>query len=89
MVNSVVVGIKGTSHFVRDVTCNMLMLSDLPMGEQQVVLYSGDPKVMSTLRKSDIALHYYVTLTPVTLPEGAVQQQQWMTYTPPSQNIFK
>ena len=89
MVNSVVVGIKGTSHFVRDVTCNMLMLSDLPMGEQQVVLYSGDTKVMSTLRKSDIELHYYVTLTPVTLPEGAVQQQQWMTYTPPSQNIFK
>lgn len=89
MVNSVVVGIKGTSHFVRDVTCNMLMLSDLPMGGQQVVLYSGDPKVMSTLQKSDIELQYYVTLTPVTLPEGAVQQQQWMTYTPPSQNIFK
>lgn len=89
MVNSVVVGIKGTSHFVRDVTCNMLKLSDLPVGHQQVVLYSGDPKVMSTLRNSKISSKEYVTLTEVSLPEGDTQQQQWMTYTPPSQNILK
>ncbi|WP_294112914.1 carboxypeptidase regulatory-like domain-containing protein [uncultured Fibrobacter sp.] len=89
MVNSVVVGIKGTSHFVRDVTCYMLMLDGLPSGDQQLVLYSGDPKVMNKLRKSEVPMLFYVTFTAVTLPEGGVQQQQWMTYTPPSQNIFK
>lgn len=89
MVNSVVVGIKGTSHFVRDVTCNELSLSDLPSGSQQVVLYSGIPKVISTLRASDVSTHYFVTLTAVSLPEGSTQQVQGMTYTPPNQNIFK
>ena len=89
MFYSVVVGIKGTSHFVRDVACNMLMLSDLPNGEQQVVLYSGDPKVMATLKKSDVPMYYFVTLTEVSLPENGTQQQQWMTYTPPNQNILQ
>ncbi len=88
-VNSVVVGIKGTSHFVRDVTCNELSLSDLPSGSQQVVLYSGIPKVISTLRASDVSTDYFVTLTAVSLPEGGTQQVQGMTYTPPNQNIFK
>lgn len=88
-VNSVVVGIKGTSHFVRDVTCNELSLSDLPSGSQQVVLYSGIPKVISTLRASDVSTNYFVTLTAVSLPEGGTQQVQGMTYTPPNQNIFK
>jgi hypothetical protein len=67
----------------------MLMLDGLPSGDQQVVLYSGDPKVMNKLRKSEVPMLFYVTFTAVTLPEGGVQQQQWMTYTPPSQNIFK
>lgn len=84
MVNSVVVGIKGTSHFVRDVTCNLLTLADLPKGNQEIVLYSGDPKVMSVLQKSDAPRWVYVTLTPVSLPEDGTQQQQWMTYSPPS-----
>lgn len=88
MVNSVVVGIKGTSHFVRDVTCNDLPLSDLPMGAQELVLYSGDPKVMSKLRESDVPMYLYVTLIGVTLPEGNTQQVQWMTYSPPSSLIF-
>ena len=89
MVNSVVVGIKGTSHFVRDATCNPILLTDLPTGNQKVVLYSGIPKVVDALRKSDMAMSYYVTLTAVSLPEGSIQRQQWMTYTPPNQNIFK
>ena len=84
MVNSVVVGIKGTTHFVRDVTCNLLTLADLPVGNQEIVLYSGDPKVMSVLQKSDAPRWAYVTLTPISLPEGGTQQQQWMTYSPPS-----
>ncbi len=90
MVNSVVVGIKGTSHFVRDATCNPIILSDLPTGSQKVVLYSGIPKAIEALRaKSSIPMSYYVTLTAVSLPEGSIQRQQWMTYTPPNQNIFK
>jgi hypothetical protein len=89
MVNSVVVGIKGTSHFVREVTCNMIKLSNLPGGSQEIVLYSGDPKVMSTLRHSNIPAMYYVTLTAVSLPEEDVLEQQWLTYTPPSQNILE
>ena len=89
MVNSVVVGIKGTSHFVRDATCNPILLTDLPAGNQKVVLYSGIPKAVDALRKSDVPLHYYVTLTEVSLPEASIQRQQWMTYTPPNQNIFK
>lgn len=89
MVNSVVVGIKGTSHFVRDATCNPIMLSDLPIGNQKVVLYSGIPKAVDALRKSDMPMSFYVTLTTVSLPEGNIQRQQWMTYTPPNQNIFK
>lgn len=84
MVNSVVVGIKGTSHFVRDVTCNLLTLSDLPKGEQEIVMYSGDPKVMSKMRASDVPESEYITLIEVVLPENGIQQQQWMTYTPPS-----
>lgn len=88
MVNSVVVGIKGTSHFVRDVTCNDLPLSDLPMGEQEVILYSGDPKVMSKLRELGVPMEEYVTQIVVSLPEGNTQQVQWMTYNPPSQGIF-
>lgn len=89
MLNSVVLGIKGTSHFVRDVTCyDDRPLLDLPMGDQEVILYSGDPKVMSKLRHSEIPMEYYVTQVVVSLPEGNVQRVQWITYTPPSQNIF-
>lgn len=89
MVNSVVVGIKGTSHFVRDVTCETLVLRDLPAGAQEIVLYSGDPKVVSKMLNSDVPRWVYVTLTTVSLPENAIQQLQGLTYEPPSQNNFK
>lgn len=88
MLNSVVVGIKGTSHFVRDVTCETFVLRDLPAGSQEIVVYSGDPKVMSKMLDSDAPRWVYVTLTEVSLPENAIQQLQGMTYEPPSQNIF-
>lgn len=87
--NSVVVGIKGTSHFVRDVTCNMMSLTGLPEGTQEMVLYAGDPKVISVLEKSDAPRGAYVTLTPVELTENAEQKVQWNTYTPPSKNILE
>ncbi|MCQ2091335.1 MAG: carboxypeptidase-like regulatory domain-containing protein [Fibrobacter sp.] len=89
MLNSVVVGIKGTSHFVRDVACETFVLRDMPAGAQEVVLYSGDRKVMAKMLESEAPSWIYVTLTGVTLPEGAIQQIQGMTYQVPSQNIFE
>ena len=56
---------------------------------QQIVLYSGVPKAIAKMRASDVPMHYYVTFTAVSLPEGDVQEVQWMTYTPPNQNIFE
>jgi hypothetical protein len=89
MVNSVVVGVKGTSHFVREMTCYQMVMDGLPVGKQQLVLYSGDPKVMSKLRQSSAPIQFYVTFTPVEFDKGRPLNQQWMTYTPPNQNIFK
>ena len=83
-VNSVVVGLKGTSHFVRDVTCNMLKISNLPSGGHDLVLYSGDPKVVQTLRDANLDLDSIVTITHVQLPKGDTLDQQWMTFEPPT-----
>ena len=88
-VNSVVVGLKGTSHFVRDVTCNMFKISNLPAGGHDLVLYSGDPKVVKTLRDAELALDSIVTITHVQLPKGDTLDQQWMTFEPPTLKIEK
>ena len=82
--NSVVVGLKGTSHFVRDVTCNMFKIDNLPAGGHDLVLYSGDPKVVKTLREVGFALDSIVTITHVQLPKGDTLDQQWMTFEPPT-----
>lgn len=82
MMNSVVVGIKGTSHFVREVTCNMLEIDDVPAGIQDIVLYSGDVKVVSKLRETEVPMERYVVVTHVELPAGDTLSQQWMTYSP-------
>lgn len=87
MVNSVVVGLKGTTHFVREVTCNMLKMNSLPSGTQDLVLYSGDTKVVNVLRNAETPLDSFVTITHVTLPTGESLDQQWMTYTPPTVNV--
>jgi hypothetical protein len=90
VVNSVVLGIKGTTHFVRDVTCNLMtmsnnliMMSDLPYGEQDLILYTGDPKVVSTLLDMGTPISQFVSQVDVNLPEGVTLNQQGMTYTPP------
>ncbi len=88
MMNSVVVGIKGTSHFIREVTCNLLEIKDIPAGNQEIVLYSGDPKIISVLKKNEVPMMYYVSETNVSLPEQATQQVQWMTYSPPTEKYF-
>ena len=84
MVNSVVLGIKGTTHFVRDITCNLITMSDLPDGDQDLVLYTGDPKVVSTLRNMETPMSEFVSQVDINLPEGWYLDQQGMTYTPPA-----
>lgn len=84
MVNSVVVGAKGTAHFVRTVTCNSLRIKDIPSGEQELLLYSGDTKVVSTLQAAETPLDEYVVTTFVNLPKGDMLEWQGMTYTPPT-----
>lgn len=84
MVNSVVVGAKGTAHFVRAVTCNSLKVKDIPAGGQELLLYSGDTKVISTLQEAGTPLEEYVVSTFVNLPKGDDLEWQGMTYTPPS-----
>lgn len=81
--NSVVVGLKGTSHFVREMVCNLLKIENLPAGGHDIVLYSGDPKVVKTLRDAEADLDDYVTITHVQLPKNDTLAQQWMTYEPP------
>ena len=82
--NSVVVGLKGTSHFVRDVTCNMFKIGNLPAGGHDLVLYSGDPKVVKTLRDAELSVDSIVTITHVQLPKDDTLDQQWMTFEPPT-----
>ncbi|MBR4783949.1 MAG: carboxypeptidase regulatory-like domain-containing protein [Fibrobacter sp.] len=84
MVNSVVVGAKGTAHFVRGVTYNSLKINEMPSGEQELLLYSGDTKVISTLQAADTPVDEYVVVTFVNLPKGDDLEWQGMTYTPPA-----
>lgn len=84
MVNSVVVGAKGTAHFVRAVTCNSLKINEMPSGEQELLLYSGDTKVISTLQEAETPVEEYVVSTFVNLPKGDDLEWQGMTYTPPT-----
>ena len=87
--NSVVVGLKGTSHFVREMVCNLLKIENLPAGGHDIVLYAGDPKVVKTLRDADANLDDYVTITHVQLPKNDTLAQQWMTYEPPTLQSVK
>lgn len=82
MMNSVVLGIKGTTHFVRDVTCNLITMADLPDGDQDLVLYTGDPKVVSILQDMETLMDN-VSQVDVNLPEGRYLDRQGMTYNPP------
>ena len=84
MANSVVVGLKGTSHFVREMVCNLLKIENLPAGGHDIVLYSGDPKVVKSLQDANVDLSDYVTITHVQLPKNDTLSQQWMTYAPPT-----
>ncbi len=82
--NSVVVGLKGTAHFIRGITCDMFEMEELPAGINDIVLYSGETKVIKVLQDNKTPVEEYVTVTHVELPEDEALEQQWMTYTPPS-----
>lgn len=82
--NSVVVGLKGTAHFIRGVTCDMFEMEELPSGINDIVLYSGETKVIKILQDNNTPIKDYVTITHVELPDDEALEQQWMTYTPPS-----
>lgn len=82
--NSVVVGVKGTAHFVREMTCNSLSINEIPAGPNELVMYSGDVRVVSSLQASKTPLDDYVVTVSVGLPEADVLECQGMTYTPPS-----
>jgi hypothetical protein len=89
MVNSVVVGLKGTSHFVRELTCNMLQIANIPAGGHDIVLYSGDPKVVKALQSAGVDFDDYVRITHVQLPKNDTLDQQWMTFEPPMLETMK
>ena len=89
MANSVVVGLKGTSHFVREMVCNLLKIENIPAGGHDIVLYSGDPKVIKTIQDAGVGMDDYVTITHVQLPKGDTLSQQWLTYEPPTLQTLK
>ena len=83
-VNSVVVGTKGTAHFVREITCNSLRINEMPSGEQELLLHSGDSKVIMALQQAETPIEDYVVSTFVNLPAGDDLEWQGLTYTPPT-----
>ena len=89
MANSVVVGLKGTSQFVREMVCNLLKIENIPAGGHDIVLYSGDPKVIKTIQDAGVGMDDYVTITHVQLPKGDTLSQQWLTYEPPTLQSLK
>jgi hypothetical protein len=82
--NSVVLGIEGTSHFVRTVTCNMYVLTYLPSGMQKLIFYSGDPVVVSALQEAGTPQYNYVSTVDQNLTAGNGIKELWLTYTPPT-----
>ena len=56
----------------------------MPSGKQELLLYSGDSKVISTLQEAETPIEEYVVSTFVNLPNGDDLEWQGMTYTPPT-----
>lgn len=84
LVNSVVLGIEGTSHFVRTLTCDKFLLTYLPSGMQRLLMYSGDPVVVTTLQEAGLPMSAYVSSSDQNLTAGNGIKELWLTFTPPS-----
>lgn len=82
--NSVVLGFKGTSHFVRQITCNDIQMNSLPAGSQELLFYTGDYNVIQVLINGNESMDTFVQMLTVNLPEGESLSQQGITYTPPT-----
>ena len=84
LMNSVVLGIEGTSHFVRTLTCDKFLLTYLPSGMQRLLMYSGDPVVVATLQEAGLPMVAYVNSSDQNLTAGNGIKELWLTFTPPS-----
>ena len=84
LMNSVVLGIEGTSHFVRTLTCDKFLLTYLPSGMQRLLMYSGDPVVVATLQEAGLPMAAYVNSSDQNLTAGNGIKELWLTFTPPS-----
>lgn len=82
VMNSVVMGIMGTTHFVRELPWKEIFMSDLPDDEQELVLYTGDKKVIASFKELETSIDKFVTRVNINLPEGKTLEQQGMTYNP-------
>lgn len=84
ILNSIVVGFKGTSHFVRQITCYSINMDNLPVSSQELIFYTGDHNVLERLQADETPVSTYTQVLSVSLPEGATLYQQGITYTPPT-----
>ena len=84
LMNSVVLGIEGTSHFVRTLTCDKFLLTYLPSGMQRLLMYSGDPVVVATLQEAGLPMAAFVSSSDQNLTSGNGIKELWLTFTPPS-----
>lgn len=82
--NSVVVGLVGTSKFKRIVTCAPMDLPGLPSGVHSFVFYTSDMTVLNVLQERGEPMDSYMRFMDVNLTPGAVLDRQWITYTPPT-----
>lgn len=82
--NSVIVGLVGTSKFKQIITCAPMDLPGLPSGEHSFVFYTSDIGVLNVLHDSDVPMDDYMRFINVTLTPGEVLYQQGITYTPPT-----
>lgn len=83
LLNSVIIGFKGTSHFVRQMTCDTIRINGLPSGIQDLLLYTGDYNVIQMLLEQSESMDAYMQAILVNLPKDDTLSQQGITYTPP------
>ncbi len=84
ILNSIIVGFKGTSHFVRQITCYSIYMSALPAGPQELVFYTADFNILEQLKSEEDSLTPYLQNLIINLPENDILSQQGITYTPPT-----
>lgn len=82
--NSVIVGLVGTSKFKQIITCAPMDLPGLPSGEHNFIFYTSDIGVLKVLQEREESRDSYMRFMGVTLTPGAVLNRQGITYTPPT-----